>query len=155
MEIIYNDSLPFQEYFKVIEEYDQLGRKEKELLVTLERKTEQFRVIEKRLIQKFRESNSKGLDTMDAIFKQTYKEVIGLSKEIEEYQTMGRESWGLLLVVNHLMTLLVALRFQLSSPTLHLLHHLLLPAAHPPPAQQHFWSNQVYSHILYLLNPDD
>lgn len=34
----------------------------------LERKTEQFRIIEKRLIQKFREKNSKGLDTMDIVF---------------------------------------------------------------------------------------
>lgn len=85
IQIIYNDSLPFPKYFQVIDDHNTMREQYSKMYEQLERKTYQFRIIQKRLIQKFKESSNKGLMNLDELFKLTYKQVIILSKEMQEY----------------------------------------------------------------------
>lgn len=87
----------------------------------------QYRVVEKRLLSRFKDRNPSPLDRLDVVSEQTYSRLVDLGQAVEEVQGRLATSAGELGCAVRLLALLMQCRFQLSFKD----HALLLAHLHP------------------------
>ena len=86
VEIKLQDSIPLHELFSAIDDHFELREKIAQAKKRLEDRSYQFRIVEKRLINRFKDKNPTPLNNLDFLLTQTYQEMMGIATEIEEYQ---------------------------------------------------------------------
>lgn len=86
VEIKLQDSIPLHELFTAIDDHFELREKISKAKKKLEDRSYQFRIVEKRLINRFKDKNPTPLNNLDFLLNQTYQEMMTIATEIEEYQ---------------------------------------------------------------------
>lgn len=86
VEIKLQDSIPLHELFSTIDDHFELREKICGAKKRLEDRSYQFRIVEKRLINRFKDKNPTPLNNLDFLLNQTYQEMMSIANEIEEYQ---------------------------------------------------------------------
>lgn len=85
--ITFQDKLPIPEFFEAIDEHFALRFEIKSSLKTLEDRTYQFRQIQKRMLNRFKDKNPSPLNNLDFLLNHTYGQIIDNANIVEELRS--------------------------------------------------------------------
>nr|CCA23890.1 conserved hypothetical protein [Albugo laibachii Nc14] len=86
MEIVYREPLPLADFFRVVESHLLLRNEKSELAAMINDRAQQFRVIQKRLLIRYKDKSPSDLHSLDVLLYGTYQELNGLSVKMEAIQ---------------------------------------------------------------------
>ncbi|KAF5286639.1 hypothetical protein FQA39_LY16213 [Lamprigera yunnana] len=107
--VLYNGPLPTSELIAYIRRHFEKLQTVNELQLNLNQLSGQFRVIQKRLISKFKDKNPTSLTNMEILLEQTYLKIVDLGTRLETEILCLSNIQGELSCVLHLMLLLMNL----------------------------------------------
>jgi len=84
-EITSPDAIPLPELFSYIDEHNHCRVEISKLRKSLEDRTYQFRTIQKRLLNRFKDKNPNPLNNLDYLLNHTYMQIVESATQIEEY----------------------------------------------------------------------
>lgn len=113
LRIEYTEALPLQEFYGIIDEHFERRRDLQNASESLNRAAHQYRVVEKRLLSRFKERNPAPLDNLDAVSEETYQRLVELCEGVERAQGRLAVSAARLGCATRLVALLAQYRFQL------------------------------------------
>lgn len=122
LQIDYAEALPLREFYEIIDEHFERRKDLDRFSESLNRAAHQYRVVEKRLLSRFRDRNPSPLDNLDMVSEETYLRLVQLGEQVEHAQEHLNISAKDLGCAAGLVALLARYRFQLSSKD----HTLLL-----------------------------
>lgn len=127
LRIEYSDALPLQEFYAIIDEHYDRRRDLQDASESLNRAAHQYRVVEKRLLSRFKDRNPAPLDSLDVVSEETYRRLVELCDGVERAQDRLAVSAARLGCAVRLVALLAQHRFQLPCKD----HKLLLAHLYP------------------------
>lgn len=113
MKFTFPDSLPLQDFFMAIDEHYNNRNSVKEKRQTLEQKANEFRVIEKRMLTRFKDRNPTPMNNLDFLMQKCYQDIMELGNNIEEEQVKLQACSHKLHVCAQFISFLLKLRFSL------------------------------------------
>ncbi|GLC42379.1 Protein PTHB1 [Pleodorina starrii] len=112
--VSYEDALPLEDFFEVVEQHFAVRQRISDLRTKLEDRAVQFRNIEKRLLMRFKDKNPAPLNQLDLLMNETYDELMDLAAAMEAAQTDLSARARRLSGCCQLLLLLVKWRFALN-----------------------------------------
>jgi Bardet-Biedl syndrome 9 protein len=109
------DAVPLDDYFSTIASHFSIRQKIQESLSQLNDSAHQFRMIEKRLLVRFKDRNPTPLGGLDILMKETYKKLLFLGDSVQEHQRRLTLVSNDLSCLSRLVVNLLALKFGLTS----------------------------------------
>jgi len=109
----FQDSLPLQDFFMLIDEHFNLRHNLGEKKRNLELKANEFRVIEKRMLTRFKDRNPTPMNNLEILLQKSYQDIMELGNIIEEEQEKLAIFSHRLYVSAMFVTFLLKLRFAL------------------------------------------
>lgn len=147
LQIEYTEALPLREFYEIIDEHFERRQDLDRFSESLNRAAHQFRVVEKRLLSRFRDRNPSPLDKLDVVSEETYLRLVQLGEQVESAQERLDVSAKDLRCAAGLVALLARYRFQLSSKD----HALLLAHLCPNVADTDDQVRQTLGHGRAVL----
>ncbi|KAG2452068.1 hypothetical protein HYH02_003104 [Chlamydomonas schloesseri] len=114
--VSYEDALPLDDFFEVVEQHFAARLKVADLNSRLENSAVQFRNIEKRLLMRFKDKNPAPLNQLDLLMNETYGGLMELGNDMEAAQAAVTTAARRLSGCVQLLLLLIRWRFGLSEP---------------------------------------
>lgn len=145
----FSGSMPFQEYFELIDHHFELRINGEKLEELLSERAVQFRAIQRRLLTRFKDKTPAPLQHLDTLLDGTYKQVIALADAVEENQDSLFQSFTRLRSATHLVILLIGLWQKLSPDQVAILEAAFLPLQQD--TQELGWEETVDAAISHLL----
>lgn len=127
LRIDYSEALPLEEFYAIIDDHFRRRGDLQSASESLNRAAHQYRVVEKRLLSRFKDRNPAPLDNLDVVSEETYERLLELCQGVERAQGRLAVSAANLGCVARLVALLAQHRFQLPSKD----HALLLAHLFP------------------------
>eukprot|EP00434_Breviolum_minutum_P020723 symbB.v1.2.018276.t1/scaffold1453.1/size117824/6 len=147
--ITFQDSLPLHDYFALIDDHFELRRNLDELRKDLADRTQQYRVIQKRLLVRFKDRNPSPLNHLDTLLNLTFEQTILLTDGIDDVEQALRTVSCHLSAATELVLLLVKLRFGLDEENFSILRRHFSPEICDTTDQG--WEEKVDTSLLHLL----
>eukprot|EP00752_Nemacystus_decipiens_P002953 g2744.t1 len=149
LRIDYSEALPLQEFYSIIDDHFQRRVDLQSASERLNRAAHQYRVVEKRLLSRFKDRNPAPLDNLDVVSEETYQRLIELCDDVERAQGYLAVSAANLGCAARLVALLAQHRFQLPSKD----HALLLAHLFPDVTDtgDQGWEECVDAAMTHLL----
>eukprot|EP00929_Paragymnodinium_shiwhaense_P095010 TRINITY_DN55958_c0_g1_i1.p1 TRINITY_DN55958_c0_g1~~TRINITY_DN55958_c0_g1_i1.p1 ORF type:complete len:874 (+),score=217.80 TRINITY_DN55958_c0_g1_i1:84-2705(+) len=147
--ITYQDSLPLHDYFALMDDHFALRKHLEELRSDLADRTQQYRVIQKRLLVRFKDRNPSPLNHLDALLSVTFEQVVQLTEAIDDVERALRTVSCHLSAATELVLLLIRYRFELDAENFKILRLHLSPELCDTPEQG--WEEQVDVSLTHLL----
>lgn len=126
-EVFYQEPLPLADFFSTIDTHFALRREKLDVAAEMNDRAHQFRVIQKRLLVRYKDRNPAPINCLDALLHGTYDQLIALSHRMEDVTTRLSLAANRLSCCVHLVLMLITFRFRLSSEDAQLLAHYLSP----------------------------
>ncbi|ESO84549.1 hypothetical protein LOTGIDRAFT_222053 [Lottia gigantea] len=145
----FDGSLPLQEYFELIEahfEYRMNSVKCKEMLG---QRSSQFRVIQRRLLTKFKDKTPSPLQNLDTLLEGTYRQLLALAEAIEDNDHAQNVTSNNLSSGTYLLNYLIKLWLDLSEEEFNILTAAITPRVNDN--DQHGWEEMVDAAVTHLL----
>lgn len=114
MTLTTTSNIPIEEFQAIIELHFQLRLHLVDLLSNLNDRSHQFRMIQKRLLLRFKEKTPSKLLGMDVIMHETFQEIIQLGEEVEDYQMKLNHVSNDLTHVSKLVIFIASIKYNLS-----------------------------------------
>lgn len=114
LEISFADAIPLNELFNVIDEHYRIRMDILKLKKILEDRSFQFRTIQKRLLNRFKDKNPSPLNNLDILLNHTYVQLIETAKSIEDLKSQQRQVSVRLSSAVEIILLLLKVRFKLT-----------------------------------------
>ena len=151
--IEYTDDLPMDDYYETIEKHFYLRTAARELSSQLNDRSHQFRLIQKRLLQRFKDKNPSPLNSMDVLLKETYEDIMSISARLQQLHAAQRDALEQLQARSRLIALLVTLKFRHLTPAdrVVLENHLCPLTQEGMCEDSHGWEETVDASLTYLL----
>lgn len=111
----YEDTLPLADLFNKIDTHFQARLKLEEMKDSLDRRAKQFRVVQKRLLVRYKDRNSAPLNGLDVLMRGTYEQIVQETEQVEVAQKHLRVAARRLRVTLRLLLFLMKLKFQLDN----------------------------------------
>lgn len=127
LEVFYQEPLPLADFFATIDMHFALRREKLELAAEMNDRAHQFRVIQKRLLVRYKDRNPAPVNCLDALLHGTYDQLIALSHRVEDVTARLSLAANRLSCCVHLVLMLIAFRFHLSDEDAQLLGCYLSP----------------------------
>lgn len=131
-QVLFKEQLPLHDYFLLIDKHFQLRQSMAAVRDRLERLAHQFRVIQKRLLVRYKDKNPAPLMQLDTLLHDTYTQIVDGGNEMSVLVTNLRDSSNQLSCATHLMLMLVRFKYDLDQANFDVL------AAHLTPSVQAF-----------------
>lgn len=147
--ISYQDSLPLHDYFALMDDHFALRKHLEELRNDLADRTQQYRVLQKRLLVRFKDRNPSPLNHLDSLLGLTFEQVIQLTDAIDDVERALRTVSCHLSAGTELVLLLVRFRFELDQENFRVLRLHLSPEMSDTVEQG--WEEQVDASLIHLL----
>mmetsp|Transcript_15360 Transcript_15360/g.31875 ORF Transcript_15360/g.31875 Transcript_15360/m.31875 type:complete len:870 (-) Transcript_15360:93-2702(-) len=147
--ITYQDSLPLHDYFALMDDHFSLRKHLEELRSDLADRTQQYRVIQKRLLVRFKDRNPSPLNHVDALLTLTFEQVIQLTEAIDDVERALQTVSCHLSAATELVLLLIRFRFELDDENFRVLRLHLTPEMCDTVEQG--WEEQVDASLIHLL----
>lgn len=147
--ISYQDSLPLHDYFALIDDHFELRKHLEELRTGLADRTQQYRVIQKRLLVRFKDRNPSPLNHLDALLTITFDQTLQLTEAIDDVERALRTVSCHLSAATELVLLLIRFRFELDEENFRVLRLHLSPEMCDTVEQG--WEEQVDASLIHLL----
>jgi Bardet-Biedl syndrome 9 protein len=148
-EISYQDSLPLHDYFALIDDHFELRKHLEGLRADLADRTQQYRVIQKRLLVRFKDRNPSPLNHLDGLLSLTFDQTVQLTEAIDDVERALRTVSCHLSAATELVLLLMKLRFELDDENFKVLRLHLSPEVWDTLEQG--WEEQVDASLIHLL----
>jgi len=149
VEVSFNEPLPLQEYFDLIDTHFAhrlaLVAQHKDL----EARAQQFRVVQKRLLVRFKDRNPSPLSNLDLLLSGTFDQLMALAAQAEETQAELARASANLSCGTQLINLLITLRFELDAANAEALSAYLSPRVEDSLDQG--WEERTDSALTHLL----
>eukprot|EP01002_Notosolenus_urceolatus_P008681 NODE_329_length_2224_cov_23.051494_g260_i0.p1 GENE.NODE_329_length_2224_cov_23.051494_g260_i0~~NODE_329_length_2224_cov_23.051494_g260_i0.p1 ORF type:complete len:663 (-),score=183.01 NODE_329_length_2224_cov_23.051494_g260_i0:73-2061(-) len=143
------ENLPFSEYFAAIENHFLARQNVAQVTEGLAERAHQFRSIQKRLLVRFKDRNPAPLSNLDVLFEETYKDLMDYADEVETQNQVLISASTALSCSTSLLTLLVALRYELTKTDLRILREHLPIDVSDNPTQG--WEEVADAGMTHLL----
>jgi len=147
--ITYQDSLPLHDYFALLDDHFALRKHLEELRSDLADRTQQYRVIQKRLLVRFKDRNPAPLNHLDNLLGLTFEQTVQLTEAIDDVERALRTVSCHLSAATELILLLVRFRFELDEDNFRVLRLHLSPEIFDTVDQG--WEEQVDASLIHLL----
>ena len=146
------DTYPLNDYFAVIRAHFQTRRQLSDQVSLLNDRAHQFRMVQKRLLVRFKDRNPTPLGGLDALMKELYASLLTTSDTVQESQRRVGRLMGDLTCASRLITLLATMRCGLSPQERLLLDSFLCPQLEEGlGGEQGGWEELVDASLTYLL----
>mmetsp|Transcript_66862 Transcript_66862/g.186862 ORF Transcript_66862/g.186862 Transcript_66862/m.186862 type:complete len:862 (-) Transcript_66862:169-2754(-) len=147
--IAYQDSLPLHDYFQLMDDHFALRKHLEELRSDLADRTQQYRVIQKRLLVRFKDRNPSPLNHLDSLLTLTFEQTLQLTDAIDDAERALRTVSCHLSAATELVLLLIRFRFELDEDNFRVLRMHLSPELYDTIDQG--WEEQVDASLIHLL----
>ncbi|CAJ1431415.1 unnamed protein product [Effrenium voratum] len=147
--ITFQDSLPLHDYFALIDDHFELRRHLDELRKDLADRTQQYRVIQKRLLVRFKDRNPSPLNHLDTLLNLTFEQTILLTDGIDEVEQALRTVSCHLSAATELVLLLIKFRFGFDDENYKVLRRHFSPEICDTTEQG--WEEKVDTSLIHLL----
>lgn len=127
LEVFYDEPLPLADFFGAIDAHFALRTEKLELAAVLNDRAHQFRVIQKRLLVRYKDRNPAALHGLDVLLHGTYDQLLALSHHAEDVDARLALAANRLSCCVHLVLLLMRFRFRLDDANAQLLEAYLSP----------------------------
>mmetsp|Transcript_99006 Transcript_99006/g.248246 ORF Transcript_99006/g.248246 Transcript_99006/m.248246 type:complete len:866 (-) Transcript_99006:82-2679(-) len=148
-QILYQDSLPLHDFFALMDDHFALRKHLEELRSDLADRTQQYRVIQKRLLVRFKDRNPSPLNHLDALLTLTFEQTLQLTEAIDDVERALRTVSCHLSAATELVLLLIRFRFELDEENFRILRLHLHPEMCDTVEQG--WEEQVDASLIHLL----
>ncbi|CAD8199543.1 unnamed protein product [Paramecium pentaurelia] len=139
----YTEDVPLKDIFGVIDEHFTLKLSLKEYEKDLEQKATEFRAIQKKILQRFKENNPASVESMNSLLELCFQQFIQLMDNTQKCQNIFKQLQHNLQCMIHLMLLLCYLRFKITQEQLEELRRLFYCDKD--------WEEEVFININYYL----
>jgi Bardet-Biedl syndrome 9 protein len=123
----FNDNLPLEEYFLLITTHLNLRIQLLASTTQLNDVSQQYRLIEKRLLVRFKDRNPTPLHGLDLLLKETYDKIVVIADEIEGIQKKLKQSSIEIECFSKLLSLLIATKYSFTVQERNILQSYLCP----------------------------
>ena len=123
--ITYQESLPIEDFRSMIDKHLELRQNLEGYKEMLEQSCIQFRAIQKRLLNKFKDKSPTSLDNMDALLEATYRQISALSDSYLNTQKDLSLTTNCLNCVRSLYVLLISLAFKFNKESVEVLEAVM------------------------------
>lgn len=147
--VSFKELLPLHDYFMLIDKHHAARTKIQDLRGVLEKRAHQFRVIQKRLLVRFKDKNPTPLNEIDVLFNETFKSLLQLGSEMEEAQTGLRNATNHLSCATQLMVFLIQFKYGLDAENFALLRSYL--SVHVEDCLDQGWEECTDASMTHLL----
>merc|ERR1712013_435534 len=142
------EDLPLNEFMSLIETRYALIERRRALEKNLERLSNQFRVIQKRLLTRFKNKNPTPLNQMDVLLRDTFQSIIGDTNQLEQLNVELATHSGKLWNLTRLIWLLMRVKYQLDDENMQSLR-AFLPVG--TDEIEEGWEEQVEAGMVFAL----
>jgi len=149
MLVTFQESLPLHDYFALMDDHFALRKHLEELRADLADRTQQYRVIQKRLLVRFKDRNPSPLAHLDTLLTLTFEQIVQLTEAIEDVERALRTVSCHLSAATQLIVLLIKLRFDLDDENYRVLQMHL--ASEVRDSVDQGWEEQVDASLVHLL----
>eukprot|EP00877_Chromochloris_zofingiensis_P007511 jgi/Chrzof1/3012/Cz12g08060.t1 len=147
--ITFEEQLPLQEFFDVVEQHFIARLSISKLSEQLEERAQQFRSIQKRLLVRFKDKTPAPLNQLDVVMDETYHQLVSLADDMEKAQAKVSEAGQALGAAVQLMLQLIRYRFALSAEDVEVLQCALTPVVEEGPEVG--WEETTEAAMTHLL----
>mmetsp|Transcript_57959 Transcript_57959/g.102908 ORF Transcript_57959/g.102908 Transcript_57959/m.102908 type:complete len:780 (-) Transcript_57959:147-2486(-) len=147
--ITYQDSLPLHDYFALMDDHFTFRKHLEELRTDLADRTQQYRVIQKRLLVRFKDRNPSPLNHLDTLLTLTFEQTVQLTEAIDDVERALRQVSCHLAAATELVLLLIRFRFELDNENFRMLRLHLSPEIFDTAEQG--WEEQVDASLIHIL----
>jgi len=147
--ISFQEALPLQDYFAIIDDHFKAREALVQLNQTLAERAHQFRSIQKRLLVRFKDRNPAPLTNLDTLMSQTYSMLTDFAKQVEAKQRALTTAGNRLSCATRLMVMLIRYRFGLDEDNYHVLEEYLTPMV--VDTQEQGWEECIDAAMTHLL----
>ncbi|KAJ0412357.1 hypothetical protein ATCC90586_009547 [Pythium insidiosum] len=130
VEIFYQEPLPLADFFGTIDQHFALRKEKLEISAELNDRAHQFRVIQKRLLVRYKDRNPSSINCLDALLHGTYEQLLALSHRMEDVDAKLLSASNRLSCCVRLILMLIQFRFHLDDENARLLSCYLSPEIH-------------------------
>ena len=130
VEITLADTIPLHELFASIDDHFELREKISKSKKKLEDRSYQFRIVEKRLINRFKDKNPTPLNNLDFLLNQTYQDMMAIANEIQEHQKELKIASHSLSSKVQVIQILLKIKFNIPDESYELFKHHLSSEIH-------------------------
>lgn len=130
LEIFYQEPLPLADFFGAIDTHFMLRRQRLEISAEINDRAHQLRVIQKRLLVRYKDRNPAAIHCLDVLLHGTYDQLLTLSHSVEDVERRVALAGNRLACCVHLILLLIQFRFHLDDANAQLLACYLSPTVH-------------------------
>ncbi|XP_054706858.1 protein PTHB1-like [Uloborus diversus] len=145
----YSSSLPLQEYFKVIEEHFTNRQVIQEVEDLIAHRSLQFRVVQKRLLTKLKDSTPTPLNNLDTLLEATHRQIMSVTETMDRHLKALEGSSCALGCATNLILLLLRLSVDLPEDQCRFLSACFSPIVDFD--SQQGWEEKVNVAMIYLL----
>eukprot|EP00744_Colponema_vietnamica_P002268 GILI01003593.1.p1 GENE.GILI01003593.1~~GILI01003593.1.p1 ORF type:complete len:697 (-),score=132.68 GILI01003593.1:484-2574(-) len=125
--ISYQEPLPLQEFFEVVDRHFAMRQVLMSKQTDLKNATTQYRILQKRLLVRFKDKNPSSLNHLDSLLALTHGSIVQNSDEIQGLQGELTLASGALAAAVHMLLLLLRYRFELDDNNFAVLRQHLSP----------------------------
>ncbi|KFM77230.1 Protein PTHB1, partial [Stegodyphus mimosarum] len=141
--------LPLQEYFKVIQDHFMNRQVIQEVEELIAHRSVQFRVVQKRLLTKLKDSTPTPLNNLDTLLEATHRQIMSVTETMDRHIKALESSSCALSCATNLILLLVKLSVDMSKDEWAFLCACFSPSVDSDSLQG--WEEKVNVSLIYLL----
>ncbi|ETV66245.1 hypothetical protein, variant 1 [Aphanomyces astaci] len=145
LHIQYQEPLPLADFFAAIDEHFAYRKEMAELHAELNDRAHQFRVIQKRLLVRYKDRSPSPLNCLDMLLHGTYSQLLDLSRRVDHVQSKVQVSANRLACSVHLLLMLIRYKFDLDDDNFAVL------SAHLSPRVADAWEESTETAMTDLL----
>ncbi|OQR87396.1 hypothetical protein ACHHYP_08896 [Achlya hypogyna] len=149
LEIQYQDPLPLADFFGAIDDHFQLRKAVLDLKADINDRAHEFRVIQKRLLVRFKDRNPAPLNALDVLLHGTYGQLLELATQMEAAQRKLEAAGNRLSCSVSLLLMLMRFKFELDDANFGVLRAHLSPMVTNDPDMG--WEDVTEAAITELL----
>jgi len=123
--VSFKELLPLHDYFVLIDKHHEKRVKMQELRKVLEDRAHQFRVVQKRLLVRFKDKNPTPLSQLDVLFNDTYNSLLELGDQMQNTEDGLKDATNHLVCATQLMVFLIRFKYGLDEENFTVLNHYL------------------------------
>lgn len=147
--MVYQEPLPLADFFGCIDEHFECRQNLLRAASELNDRAHQFRVIEKRLLVRFKDRNPAPLNNLDVLLQSTHEQLIHLGGKTEKCQNDLANASNRLSCATHLLLMLMRFRFGLDEDNFNVLKSHLCPEMIDTEDQG--WEERIDASMTHLL----
>mmetsp|Transcript_45793 Transcript_45793/g.143249 ORF Transcript_45793/g.143249 Transcript_45793/m.143249 type:complete len:891 (-) Transcript_45793:279-2951(-) len=145
----YGEQLPLHDFFSQIDEHFACRVELRQLRSEMNDAAQQYRVIERRLLVRFKDRNPVALNKLDVLMVDTHEKLLYLARMVEDMEARRTYAATALSCTAHLVVMLLQLRFGLDGENAAALRSYLAPDA--ADTDEEGWEEHVDAALTHLF----